>query len=88
MRPHRGFVISCDTCDSKTHEINTDNRVVAQRVAIDFLYWKIYKGDTTWKIACPKCVRKYHLTKGQKQRKVEHDKPNIGEVNDDDDQSK
>lgn len=55
----RGFIIACDSCDAKTHEINTDNEVVAQRVAVDFLHWKVYRGDKDWKRACPSCVRKF-----------------------------
>lgn len=63
----RGFIIHCDTCDAETHEINSDNEVVAQRVATTFLHWKVYKEGVGWKRACPGCVRKFNLNK-QKSR--------------------
>lgn len=68
MKARRGFVIKCDTCDSETHEINTDNQVVALRVAIDFHHWKAYPDETGWKKACPRCVHKLHLIKGSKRK--------------------
>lgn len=68
MIARRGFVISCDTCDAKTHEINTDNQVVALRVAIDFHHWKTYPDETDWKIACPRCVYKLRLIKDSKRK--------------------
>jgi hypothetical protein len=56
----RGFVIQCNTCDNKTREINSDNEVVAQRVACDYLHWKVYRNDKgEWLRACPDCVKRH-----------------------------
>lgn len=55
----RGFVLKCSTCDATTHEINTSNEMVAQRIALTHLHWKVYKQDKRWLRACPACVKKF-----------------------------
>jgi hypothetical protein len=64
-RDRRGFILQCDTCPVTTHQINTANEVVAQRVATTFLHWKVYNDGTGWKRACPACVKKYQVGKGR-----------------------
>jgi hypothetical protein len=74
MNKSRGFIIKCDTCPAVSHEINTDNKIVAQRVLTTFFHWKVYQSVEKplpegqlyeWKRACPDCVRKYAIAKAK-----------------------
>lgn len=74
----RGYVIKCDECGCDSHEMNTDNEIVAQQILIDHFGWRVYPAFKELLVkkfnrACKECVRRYAVKiamQRQREKKV------------------
>jgi hypothetical protein len=49
----------CDVCGADSPEIESDDIVAAQRVALTFFSWRVFKLNGVWQHSCPQCVVKW-----------------------------